>query len=90
MSEEITKAWAEFTKDAEKAKEDILSVFTDDLPMDGEGQNWIIFSTMGLVVCLVGALSIYMYVTSKKKETDNKESKNKESNNKKTKNKKTK
>ena len=26
MSEEITKAWAEFTKDAEKAKEDILSV----------------------------------------------------------------
>ena len=77
MSEEITKAWAEFTKDAEKAKEDILSVFNDDLPKDGEGQNWIIFSTLGLGVCLVVAFSIYMYVTFKTKETNNKESKNK-------------
>ena len=64
MSEEITKAWAEFTKDAEKAKEDILSVFNDDLPMDGEGQNWIFFSSMGLGVCLVMAFSIYKYMTS--------------------------
>jgi hypothetical protein len=77
MSEVVTKAWAEFTKDAEKAKEDILSVFNDDLPTDGEGQNWIIFSTLGLGVCLVVAFSIYMYVTFKTKETNNKESKNK-------------
>ena len=86
MTEEITKAWAEFTKDAEKAKEDILSVFNDDLPTDGEGQNWIFFSTMGLGVCLVVAFSIYMFVTSKNKETNNKESKNKKAKNKNSKN----
>ena len=77
MSEEITKARAEFTKDAEKAKEDILSVFNDDLPTDGEGHDWIIFYTMGLGLCLVVAFSIYMYVTYKTKETNNKGNNNK-------------
>jgi hypothetical protein len=86
MSEEITKAWAEFTKDAGKAKEDILSVFNADLPTDDdEGKNWIIFSTMGLGVCLVVALSIYMYVTFKDNDTNNKETKDKGSKIKRTK-----
>ena len=62
MSNEVAKAWAEFTKDTEKAKEDILSVFNED--SENEDQYWtVFFSTMGLMVLLV-AFPIYKLVTS--------------------------
>ena len=56
MSNEVAKAWAEFTKDTEKAKEDILSVFNEDF--ENEEQNWSVFFIMGLMVVLV-AFPIY-------------------------------
>ena len=61
MSNEVAKAWAEFTKDTEKAKEDILSVFLED--SENEEQNWTFFSIMGLMVLLVAFL-IYKLVSS--------------------------
>ena len=61
MSNEVAKAWAEFTKDTEKAKEDILSVFNED--SGKEEQNWTFFFIMGLMVLLV-AFPIYKLVSS--------------------------
>ena len=89
MNEEISKAWAEFTMDAEKAKEDccVCYVFDDALPTEvSEEQSWISFSIMGLVVFLVAAFYVFMYMTSENKKTNIKKTKNKETKIKETKN----
>ena len=70
MSKEITDAWAEFIKNSDKAKEDILSAFNDDMEGDGGMRNMILLG-VGTLVCILVAFSIYYFYTKanmKKKE----------------------
>ena len=62
MSKEITDAWAEFIKNSDKAKEDILSAFNDDMEGDGGMRNMILLG-VGTLVCILVAFSIYFFYT---------------------------
>ena len=61
MSKEITDAWAEFIKNSDKAKEDILSAFNDDMEGDGGMRNMILLGVGALAACILVAFSIYYF-----------------------------
>ena len=64
IGKEVTDAWNAFTKDTDKAKEDIMSMFNDALEEetpDGEKIIWIIFLILGLIGV---AILIYKLVNS--------------------------
>ena len=70
MSKKITDAWAEFIKNSDKAKEDILSAFNDDMEGDGGMRNMILLG-VGTLACILVAFSMYYFYTKanmKKKE----------------------
>ena len=53
LAKDFADAWADFTKDSEKAKQDILDVF-QDAENDGE-EDWYSFmmiSTLGAIVVI--------------------------------------
>ena len=60
MSKEITDAWAEFIKNSDKAKEDILSAFNDDMEGDGGMRNMILLG-VGTLICILVTFSIYYF-----------------------------
>ena len=62
MSKEITDAWAEFIKNSDKAKKDILSAFDDDMEGDGGMKNMILLG-VGTLGCILVAFSIYYFYT---------------------------
>ena len=62
LGKEVTDAWAEFTKDAEKAKEAILSAFTDDATIETENnvEGVMLFSgIMGFLALLLVTFLVY-------------------------------
>ena len=59
MSKEITDAWAEFIKNSDKAKENILSAFDDDMEADGGMKNMILLGVRTLACILVAFFSGY-------------------------------
>ena len=75
IGKEVTDAWNAFTKDTDKAKEDIMSMFNDALgeeTPEEEKMLWIIFLIVGLIVGLLGvAILIYKLVKDTKKDSSN-------------------
>ena len=70
MSKKITNAWTEFIKNSDKAKEDILSAFNDDMDVD-EGMRNMILRGMGTIVCILVAVSIYFCIKAIMKKKEN-------------------
>merc|ERR1711970_340184 len=61
IGKEITDAWEEFTKNSDKAKEDILSAFNEDIDADGCMGKMILLGVGSLVGILV-AVPIYFCI----------------------------
>ena len=80
IGKDVTDAWNAFTKDTDKAKEDIMSMFNDALEEetpDGEKIIWIIFLILGLIGV---AILIYKLVNSSVAITKNSSSASKKDN----------
>ena len=61
ISKEITSAWEEFTKNSDKAKEDILSAFNEDIEAD-EPMGKIILLGVGTLICILVVFPIYFCI----------------------------
>ena len=76
INQEINKAWAEFTEDAEKAKEAMLSAINEDLDREDDekvGVRLVIIYPVGalVLVFILVAFLIYICVSAyKNKKTD--------------------
>ena len=70
MSKEITDAWAEFIKNSDKAKEDILSAFDDDMEGDGGMRNVILLG-VGTLACILVAFLVYFCIKAIMKKKEN-------------------
>ena len=70
MSKEITDAWAEFIKNSDKAKEDILSAFDDDMEGDGGMRNVILLG-VGTLACILVAFSVDFCIKAIMKRKEN-------------------
>ena len=68
IGKEVTKAWAEFTEDADKAKEAIEAAFNDDHETDIHEEERMVggvfFMMLGGFICILVAFPIYMLVSS--------------------------
>ena len=68
IGKEVTKAWAEFTEDADKAKEAIDAAFKDDHETDIHEEERMVggvfFMMLGGFICILVAFPIYMLVSS--------------------------
>ena len=63
LSKEITSAWEEFTKNSEKAKEDIQRALYDETEDDRNmHMGNIILLGVGILVCSVVAFTIYFCI----------------------------
>ena len=68
IGKEVTKAWTEFTEDADKAKEEIDAAFEDDHETDIHEEERMVggvfFMMLGGFICILVASPIYMFVSS--------------------------
>ena len=69
IGQEITNAWEEFTKNSDKAKEDILSAFNEDIDADGVMGKMILLG-VGSLVCILVAVPIYFCIKAIMKKND--------------------
>ena len=72
LSKEITNAWAEFIKNSDEAKAEILSAFNEDMEGDDGGMTKMIAcGVVGTLTCILVALAIYSSIKTIKKKKEN-------------------
>ena len=68
IGKEVTKAWTEFTEDADKFKDDIDAAFKDDHETDIHEEERMVgevfFMMLGGFICILVAFLVYMFVAS--------------------------